>query len=75
MPPWIGETAEEVRGQGEPNYKGFEILQDSRIIDMRAWNPAASGKIPAEYAKASVLFSSGQNACHVRVNHGPSPYC
>jgi predicted acylesterase/phospholipase RssA len=48
MLPWIGETAEEVRGMGEPDFKGFEILQDSRIIDLRAWNPAASGKYDAD---------------------------
>ncbi len=44
MKPWIGEAAEEVGSLDEPDYKGFEILQDSRIIDMRAWNPAASAK-------------------------------
>jgi predicted acylesterase/phospholipase RssA len=48
MSPWIGESAEEVRGQGEPDFKGFEILQDSRIIDMRAWNPAESAKNDSE---------------------------
>ncbi len=42
--PWIGEAAEEIRGFSEPNYKGFEILQDSRIIDMRSWNPSMSAK-------------------------------
>src|SRR5206468_11771941 len=44
MKPWIGEAAEELRGVEEPDFKGFEILQDSRIIDMRAWNPAESAK-------------------------------
>jgi predicted acylesterase/phospholipase RssA len=44
MKPWIGETAEELRGIEEPDFKGFEILQDSRIIDMRAWIPAESAK-------------------------------
>ena len=42
--PWIGETAESVGSLDEPDFKGYEILQDSRIIDMRAWNPTAPGK-------------------------------
>jgi hypothetical protein len=42
--PWIGETAEQARTLDRPDYTGFEILQDSRIIDMRAWNSAATGK-------------------------------
>jgi hypothetical protein len=44
MPPWIGEAAEEVRHLDEPDLKGFEILQDSRILDLRKWTPTASGK-------------------------------
>jgi hypothetical protein len=43
MKPWIGEAADNVR-LDEPDFHGFEILQDSRIIDMRAWNPETSGK-------------------------------
>ena len=39
MKPWIGEAAEEVRSLDEPDLKGFEILQDSRILDLRSWNP------------------------------------
>ncbi len=48
MTPWVGEVAEDIRGLDEPDYKGFEVLQDSRIIDMRTWNPTASGKNEAE---------------------------
>lgn len=44
IPSWIGETAEVARTVDELDYKGFEVLQDSRIIDMRAWNPTAAGK-------------------------------
>ena len=44
MTPWTGETGEEVRHLDEPDFKGFEILQDSRIIDMRAWKPTGAGK-------------------------------
>ncbi|MGH7171623.1 MAG: patatin-like phospholipase family protein [Gemmataceae bacterium] len=42
--PWDGEAAEEVVKLDKPDYTGFTILQDTRIIDMRAWNPEASGK-------------------------------
>ncbi len=45
MTPWVGEVPEEIRGDkaGEIDFRGFEILQDSRIVDMRNWNPV-SGK-------------------------------
>jgi predicted acylesterase/phospholipase RssA len=36
---FTGERAEKVRSLEEPDLKGFEILQDSRIIDMRDWLP------------------------------------
>jgi hypothetical protein len=42
--PWVGEPAEEVRDLGELNFKGFEVLQDSRILDLREWNPTVTGK-------------------------------
>jgi predicted acylesterase/phospholipase RssA len=41
--PWTGETAEEVHQLAEPDLKGFEILQDSRILDLRDWKPGKSG--------------------------------
>ncbi len=41
--PWTGESAEEVSNFVKPDLKGFTILQDSRIIDMRGWKPAATG--------------------------------
>jgi hypothetical protein len=45
MKPWLGETAEDVRDQGPHDFSGFEVLQDSRIIDLRDWNPKGSGKL------------------------------
>jgi predicted acylesterase/phospholipase RssA len=48
MKPWVGEVAEEVPGLGDPDFKGFEILQDARIIDMRDWNPTGTGKYDQE---------------------------
>jgi hypothetical protein len=42
--PWPGEPPEEVRNLDERDLKGFEILQDSHIIDMRGWKPIKSGE-------------------------------
>ena len=44
MPPFKGEPAEESRQAEPPNYKGFTVLQDTSIIDLRAWNPSGEGK-------------------------------
>jgi predicted acylesterase/phospholipase RssA len=41
---WTGERPEKVRNLDEPDNKGFAILQDSRIFDLRAWQPGLSGK-------------------------------
>ncbi|HEY7155003.1 MAG TPA: patatin-like phospholipase family protein [Gemmataceae bacterium] len=43
--PWVGESAEEVRSLEELNFRGFEVLQDSRILDMRDLNPTAAGEL------------------------------
>jgi len=40
--PWTGETPEEVRSLDKPDFSGFEVLQDMRILDLRNWNPTAS---------------------------------
>ena len=50
--PWIGEPAEEVRSFDESDFKGFEILQDSRIFDLRSWKPVK----PAESDPSSLVF-------------------
>jgi predicted acylesterase/phospholipase RssA len=39
-----GEAAEEVSKLDPMDYKGFSILQDSRILDLRGWNPVAEGR-------------------------------
>jgi predicted acylesterase/phospholipase RssA len=39
---WAGERAEKVRSLDAPDLTGFEILQDSRIIDLRGWRPGAA---------------------------------
>jgi len=40
--PWTGEQPERVRTLDEPDLTGFDILQDSRIFDLRAWQPGQS---------------------------------
>jgi hypothetical protein len=39
-----GEHAERVRSLDEPDLQGYEIIQDSRIFDLRAWQPVLAGK-------------------------------
>jgi hypothetical protein len=43
-PPWVGAPAEEVHKLVEPDLKGFEVIQDSWITDLRNWKPGADGK-------------------------------
>jgi hypothetical protein len=40
-----GVAVEDVGKLDPPNYKNFNILQDSRILDLRPWNPAGEGKV------------------------------
>jgi hypothetical protein len=50
--PWIGEKFEELRADDKADLKGFQILQDLRIIDLRKWKPAtesSSGSDPFIY--------------------------
>jgi hypothetical protein len=45
--PYVGVPAEEVHRLEDPNLTGFEVLQDSRILDLRTWNPTAEGSADA----------------------------
>jgi hypothetical protein len=47
--PWSGEPAEEVGKIDEPDLKGFQILQDSHILDLRKWTPTNSGRTDEEH--------------------------
>jgi hypothetical protein len=42
--PWNGVAFEEVDKVAEGDVKNFEILQDSRIMDLRSWKPSEPGK-------------------------------
>jgi hypothetical protein len=44
MTPWTGDPAEEIGEIDEPDLKGFKILQDSHILDLRKWSPANASK-------------------------------
>jgi hypothetical protein len=46
--PWPGEQAEEISVMEEPDLKGFQILQDSHILDLRKWHPANADQTGAE---------------------------
>jgi predicted acylesterase/phospholipase RssA len=71
--PWVGDAAEEVKVLAEPDFKGFAILQDSRILDLRAWNPSGTAKYDTEslvygYRRVTVLKlpnHAGNNLFHI----------
>jgi predicted acylesterase/phospholipase RssA len=42
--PWVGAPAEPVGTIEKADLAGFQILQDSRIFDLRNWKPGKSGK-------------------------------
>lgn len=56
--PFRGESSEEVRSIEPPNYKGFSIVQDSRILDLRPWNPSDSTSLVYGYRHLRVLKNS-----------------
>lgn len=65
-----GETPEELRKLEAPSYKGFSILQDSRILDFRTWNPAEEGKTDPTsrvygYRRLKVLKNAESNGTDV----------
>ena len=63
--PFKGEPSEEVRSIEPPNYKGFSILQDSRILDLRPWNPSDSTSLVYGYRHLRVLKNSDNTGTDV----------
>jgi hypothetical protein len=58
--PFAGAPVEKVFKITEPNLKGFDILQDSRIFNLRDWKPNLSGNDAADslvqiYRRVKVL--------------------
>jgi hypothetical protein len=57
---WASEQPEEVDKVAPPTTKGFEILQDSRIIDLRQWKPGKAAALDGKswgfaYRRVKVL--------------------
>ncbi len=75
IPPWTGVAAEEDRHPEPADLKGFEVLQDSRIVDLRNWKPGAAAKGDSRssaygYRRLKVLKrpeSTGNNLFRVRM--------
>jgi predicted acylesterase/phospholipase RssA len=73
--PFTGEVAEEVRTLDEPDFKGFEILQDARILDLRTWKRSKSGMSDSSsriygYRRLRVLKqaeNTGSNLLRMRI--------
>jgi predicted acylesterase/phospholipase RssA len=42
--PWTGAPAEEVPAPSYTDFTGYEVLQDSSVIDLRMWSPGAGAK-------------------------------
>jgi len=60
MKPWKGVAIEEGHDSVPPDLSGFKVLADSRITDLRAWNPAAAGSVNPDsrvyvYRRVSVV--------------------
>jgi predicted acylesterase/phospholipase RssA len=53
--PWKGVAFEEVDQAPELGREGFEILQDSRIMDLRSWKPGATDSLSFGYRRLKVL--------------------
>jgi predicted acylesterase/phospholipase RssA len=47
--PWTGAQAEEIGEMDNPDLKGFQILQDSHILDLRKWTPTNASKTSPEH--------------------------
>src|SRR5262245_19829339 len=56
--PYQGVSSEEVRSIEPPTYKGFSVLLDSRILDLRPWNPSDSTTLVYGYRHLKVLKTS-----------------
>src|SRR5262245_28750386 len=59
--PFKGEPAEEVRDLEPPNYEGFTVLQDSRILDLRSWNQSDPTSLVYGYRRLKVQKNADNN--------------
>jgi predicted acylesterase/phospholipase RssA len=68
--PWPGVAFEDVDKATDPEIKGFEILQDSRIMDLRGWKPGAADSLAFGYRRLKVSKlpeSTGGNLFYVNL--------
>jgi hypothetical protein len=49
MKPWTGEQAEEIGETDKPDLTGFQILEDSHILDLRKWTPTNASTTSPEH--------------------------
>jgi predicted acylesterase/phospholipase RssA len=66
MSSFKGVAVEDVRSFDPLDYKGFTILQDSHIIDLRPWDPTGAGKTDA----ASLVYGYRRLKVQKTENHG-----
>jgi predicted acylesterase/phospholipase RssA len=66
MRPFKGVAVEEVPNFDPLDYKRFTILQDSRIIDLRPWEPTGAGKTDT----ASLVYGYRRLKVQKTENHG-----
>jgi predicted acylesterase/phospholipase RssA len=59
--PYKGESSEEVRSLDPPNYNGLSILLDTRILDLRPWNPSDSTSLVYVRRHLKVLKNPDSN--------------
>jgi hypothetical protein len=68
--PWTGVPFEDVAKVAESDVKGFEILQDSRIMDLRNWKPGQPGSLSFGYRRLKVAKTpdySGDNQFYMHL--------
>jgi hypothetical protein len=65
-----GADAEEVRNFEPLDYKGFTILQDSRVIDLRRWDPTGAGKTDT----GSLVYGYRRLKVQKTENHGDNVF-
>ena len=66
--PWTSGIATATPDTARHDYRGFTILQDLRILDLRKWRPAVSGNSPAYlygYRRLKVLRQKADTANHL----------
>lgn len=65
MRPFQGVTAEDALQFDPPDYKGFNVLQDARVIDLRSWDPTGdNASTSLVYGYRRLKVQKAANAGH-----------